>query len=484
MNVDVGFVDPDNRETQSVLEGLVRRGFKVRRFLISHASFAEALKYYKLTPLTARESPTGTVVLSEFETTRQSLSSFAQFVDMLDERSRTTTDLLELLLGAGLILNASDVHIEPQESGAHIRFRVDGVLQPVTTVERGVYEQLINRVKVVAHIPLNVRDVAHDGRFTIQTSSFEAEVRVSLLPGAFGEYLVLRLLNPTAISLEVDELGMETDLWEPLKGELSRPNGIILTTGPTGSGKTTTLYAFLKYLKSPDIKIVTLEDPIEYHLGGISQSQIDPKHEHTFAEALKSTLRHDPDIILVGEIRDDETAQTALNASLTGHLVLSTLHTNDAAGAIPRFLDLNAKPAILASALRAVIAQRLVRRLCEECKSRVSLKKEREIRATITEAFSANSARLEELGHTDAFYEARGCSACSSTGYRGRVGIYEIIIMESELERLVGSSPSHREVLDYLYARGFETMYQNGLRKVSSGITSIEEVSRVAGTDA
>ncbi|MEK7609392.1 MAG: GspE/PulE family protein, partial [Patescibacteria group bacterium] len=297
-----------------------------------------------------------------------------------------------------------------------------------------------------------------------------------ILPGAYGEYIVLRILNPNAIKLEIKDLGIRDYLWQKLEPELKKPNGIILVTGPTGSGKTTTLYAFLKHLNQPEVKIVTLEDPIEYHLTGINQSQIEPEHGYTFAAGLRSVLRQDPNIILVGEIRDEETADVALHAALTGHLVFSTLHTNDAVGAIPRFLDLNAKPQILASALNAAVGQRLVRKLCPSCKKEISLDIEK------IKNILAGVAGFDWPKEVKT-YQVTGCEKCGGTGYKGRVGIYEVLLVDENMEKLVGVNPSNQDILIQARKNNFITMYQDGLMRVLNGETALEEVERVTSKD-
>ena len=475
----MGVVDPDNSETQHVIGRLEQAGFSVTSTLISLPSFVRSLQEYDHIPQ-KREEIGDTVTIQNTSTLLATLPLLKAAVPSLAAES--TSALFEALLDAGLETGASDIHIEPTDTGAHLRLRVDGILEDVGIVSSDVYDRLLSRIKVIAHIPLNVVTMAHDGRFTITKNAKEAEVRVSILPSPGGEYVVLRLLNPDAVALKVEELGLEENLWTRLKPELARPNGIILTTGPTGSGKTTTLYAFLSYLTSPEVKIITLENPIEYHVEGISQTQIEDTKGYGFADGLRAALRHDPDIILVGEIRDSETAEAALNAALTGHLVFSTLHTNDAAGAIPRFLDLNAKAAILSSALRVVIAQRLVRRLCEKCKHPLTGPAYKEVRDKIVNAFNARPLLGYSIEGEPALFTAVGCAVCSGSGYRGRAGVFELIITDPEFEKLVSSSPTHQEVASYAEAKGFESMYINGLRKVVAGITSFEEVERVAAS--
>lgn len=479
-NLKLGLVDYKSSETRQVLEQLKKQGFQIEAHLISRSSFKRALKEYSKipTPFTKKEIA-GQVSLEDVFKDTQNIKDFSSLVSFLaSPKQKEISEILEIILLSALKLGASDIHIEPQENSIKIRLRLDGILEEVGSINTQTYKLLLSRVKLVSGILLNVTDVPQDGRFTVKTSSYEAESRVSVLPGAYGEYIAIRILNPNAIRLEVKDLGIREEIWQKIKPEIEKPNGIVLVTGPTGSGKTTTLYAFLKHLLTPRVKIITLEDPIEYHLEGISQSQIESEKGFGFAEGLRSILRQDPDIILIGEIRDDETAQTALNAALTGHFVFSTLHTNDAIGAIPRFLDLNAKPQILATALNAVIAQRLVRKLCTKCRkaTKIDAKTLEEIKKNL----GNNKNLLDILSKTSIIYQAVGCSECSSTGYKGRIGIFEILVINTELEKIIPSSPSHQEVMSLAMKQGFLNMYNDGVLRVFEGITTLEEIARVA----
>ena len=451
----VGAVEPANAETKQIIERLQRQKFKVEQYFISSSSLARALKEYEKIPApTARKEVAGAVSL---ETVKEKIRNFNELVAHLKKLGDgETSELFELLLASALNSEASDIHIEPEEQAVKVRLRLDGILQEAGVLSAAAYKLLLSRAKLTAGVQLNVTEKPQDGRFSVKAKDEEVEVRTSVFPGPYGEYIVLRVLNPAAVGLEVKDLGLRDELWANIKTEIEKPNGVVLVTGPTGSGKTTTLYAFLRHLLRPGLKIVTLEDPIEYHLEGVSQSQIETEKGFTFLEGIRAGLRQDPDIMLIGEIRDAETAQAVLNAALTGHLVLTTLHTNDAAGAVPRFLDLNAKPKILSSALNAVVAQRLVRKLCASCKK--------------------PSKRTGE-------YAAAGCPACSQTGYKGRTGIFEILVVDEKMERLIDESPSHQEVLDFAKKEGFKTMYQDGIKKVAEGVTTHEEVERVTRGD-
>ena len=442
LTLKIGAVDPKNEEARQVFERLKSQGFQLDIFMVSSSALATALGEYKyLPPAASGAAVSGQVSLEKIETLKKELTGFDVLKTKIAAVDQSNTSLLlEIFLSAALTLDASDIHVEPQENQTQIRLRLDGILQEAGSVAGGVYQSLLARIKLLAGLQLNVNNIPQDGRFTIKESGVDVEVRVSVLPGAYGEYIVLRILNPNAIKLETKDLGLRDYLWQKLAAEIKKPTGIVLVTGPTGSGKTTTLYAFLKHLNKPGVKIVTLEDPIEYHLAGINQSQIEPEKNYTFAQGLRSVLRQDPDIILVGEIRDGETADTALHAALTGHLVFSTLHTNDAVGAVPRFLDLNAKPQILASALNAVIGQRLVRKLCAACKKPAAL--ESSTLEKIKQELYASPA-VEKLfpwpGEVK-IYEPAGCAKCGGAGYKGRIGIHEVLKVTSTIGELVNNN--------------------------------------------
>ncbi len=310
-----------------------------------------------------------------------SIKHIADFTKKIEEYiTQDTTNLLDMVLFGAIYISASDIHLEPQEDNIRLRVRLDGVLQDVALFDQNIYHNLLSRLKLLSKIKLNITSTPQDGRFTIIVEDKPIEIRTSTLPAEYGESVVMRILNPKNLR-GMEDLGLRKDLYDIFNKEITKPNGMIIVTGPTGSGKTTTLYAFLMKIQNPEIKIITIEDPIEYHIGGISQTQVSPEKSHAvagsgeiiedkgynFSEGLRSIVRQDPDVILVGEIRDTETAKIALQASLTGHLVLSTLHTNDAAGTIPRLVDLGTQPSSIAPALKMVIAQRLVRKVCKEC---------------------------------------------------------------------------------------------------------------------
>ncbi len=409
----------------------------------------------------------------------------AEFKRVLASKSpRRTTALMEVIFAGAITTKSSDIHIEAQEEQVRIRFRQDGVLQDVAVFDHESYAKILSRIKLLSKMKITQKQNAQDGRFTIDLDGKEIEIRVSVIPSAYGESFVMRILNPDGIRVGIENLGIEPKLFEILLREIEKPNGMILTTGPTGSGKTTTLYSFLRKVYNPEVKILTIEDPIEYHLEGISQTQINRDKGYTFLSGLRAALRQDPDIVMVGEIRDGETATIAVNASLTGHLVLSTLHTNSAAGVIPRLLDLGVSPQILAAALSVSLAQRLVRKVCEHCKEEVEPTEEERttIRKILAEA-EAHGKNLSDYGvsvdQTIRLYKGRGCEKCNGTGYKGRIGIFEAIITDDLIEELLNKKPSEQEVRRVSEKQGLLNMREDGVVKILKGITSFDEVKSV-----
>jgi type II secretory ATPase GspE/PulE/Tfp pilus assembly ATPase PilB-like protein len=390
---------------------------------------------------------------------------------------------LEIILAGGLSTGASDIHFEPEELAVRLRYRLDGVLVDVLSFDHDTYRLTLSRLKLLSGLKLNIGDEAQDGRFSIKIKGDEIELRTSILPGNYAETLVLRILNPKAISVPLEELGLEEKLRIRIEKEITKPNGMILTTGPTGSGKTTTLYAFMRKINSADTKIITIEDPVEYHLPGIVQTQVDKK-TYTFALGLRSALRQDPDIIMVGEIRDGEVAETAINAALTGHLVFSTLHTNDAAGAFPRLIDLGISEKVLSSSVNVVMAQRLLRKLCAACKKqRPATGDEQKI---IDKTMAGITDRTLVPATQNMVWEApaEGCTECHGRGYKGRIGIYEAIFMDRAIEEILRSKPSEREVAEAAKPQAIPTLQEDGVLKMLRGITSLEELGRVVDLTA
>lgn len=393
------------------------------------------------------------------------------------------TELLDVILYGAITLDTSDVHIEPQEGEARLRIRLDGILQDVVFFDHDTYHHLLSRLKLLSKLKLNVTDKPQDGRFTINIKDSLIEVRTSSLPAEYGESIVMRILNPKSL-ISLGDLGLRDDLYQTFKKEITKPNGMIIVTGPTGSGKTTTLYAFLKEIQNPEIKIITIEDPIEYHLKGISQTQVAPEKGYDFSDGLRSIVRQDPDVILVGEIRDLETSKIALQAALTGHLVLSTLHTNDAAGTIPRLVDLGVDPSSIASGLKMAVAQRLVRKVCKKCSTLAepSASELAELKKGLKDLPA--SIKIPDLDNAKiARAKKEGCQACNFTGYKGRQGLFEAFLVDSEIEKFILTNPPVSSIRELAIKKGMITMYQSGLIDVVLGKTTMEEVMRVVEAD-
>lgn len=480
--IRIGAVDPTQPQIQELLLSLEDK-FHAHGviYLISEESFNTAFKLYATLP-TIRKVVSGVEITeSDLQKFSAEIRSFRQLHEKIQKA--TITDIVTMVIAAAIQARSSDIHIEAEEKDIKIRFRIDGVLHEAASLSKDLWSKVISRIKLLAGLKINITDIPQDGRFTIFMKEGKIDVRVSCLPTSYGESVVMRLLMPSTAGLNFDDLG----LWEPaysqLKAQIERPNGMIITTGPTGSGKTTTLYAILNKLNEPGVKIITLEDPVEYKLPGINQSQVDYSRDYTFAKGLRSILRQDPDIVMVGEIRDLETADIAIQAALTGHLVISTIHTNSASGAIPRFLSMGVKPFLLAPALNAIIGQRLVRRICEACKTEDKL--DMETLERIKKILNALPAEVKKKYEKDIsamkFYKGTGCDACNGIGYKGRIGIYEIMVMSPEIEKIILSEQVSEYIMQDIATRaGMVTMVQDGLLKALGGITSVSEVFSVA----
>src|SRR3989344_1003894 len=471
--------DPNDPATQRVLSRF-KADREVNVVLTNPKSLQKIFKKYGIIKK-AEIFEIGAIEIKEKELDRleKELSNTSDLRGRLQKVS--TTGLLELLVAGALKTEASDIHLEPEQKSARLRYRIDGLLHDIAVIDRHPYEKALDRIKVLSKMKLNTRGVSQDGRFTIRQKSVSMEVRVSVLPGEFGETIVMRLLDPRTIKKDIEELGMRKDLLEKVKGVLKKPTGAILTTGPTGSGKTTMLYSFVNRLNSPDKKIITIEDPIEYRIEGISQTQVDARRDYTFANGLRAIVRQDPDIILVGEIRDTETADIALQAALTGHLVLSTIHTNDAAGTIPRLIDLGIRPQVIAPAINMAMAQRLVRKLCSNCKKMKKIEAEdlKKVK-TLLEPLGEKLG-LPKLDSELEIGVPGKCKECNESGYKGRIGVFEAFEMSREVEKLILKSPAISEVRDLIIAEGMITMPQDAYLKLIEGVTSMEEIERVLG---
>lgn len=479
----IAAVDPSNQQVKDLLFQIGERN-KTHGVLyqISDESFTEAVKLYATLPK-IRKTIKGIQIKQEaLEAYQAQMTSFDDIGKVL--AGANITDILAIVISAALKMKSSDIHIEAEEAEITVRLRIDGMLQKVASIDKSNWKKIINRIKLIAGLKMNINDRPQDGRFTIFQKGKKIDVRTSTMPTAWGESVVMRILNPDSVQLGFEKLGFRKAILDKLLPEIEKPHGMILTTGPTGSGKTTTLYAILQKLNKPGVKIITLEDPVEYKLAGINQSQIDHSKEYTFAKGLRSILRQDPDIVMVGEIRDLETAETAIQAALTGHMLISTIHTNDAAGAIPRFIAMGVKPFLMAPAINAIMGQRLARKICESCKvpdetiDEATMEKVKKLLDEIPE----NSGEVKPDINNLKFFTGKGCDKCNGTGYKGRVGLYEILIKNAEIEKfMLAGKVSEYEMREVAKKQGMIFMAQDGLLKALEGLTSIEEIHRTTG---
>ena len=476
-------LNPDDKETQSLIAELQKSGYMIKIFIVSKNSLEKALSHY--TPLKETKEITGQVeisneVLTNFQKEISDIKALRQVLENLFKEK--ASQIVEAILAGALILKASDIHFEPEKEKVRVRLRLDGVLEDIINVPPSIYFLVLNRIKLLSGLKLNVHEKAQDGRFSIFSGNDAIEIRTSVLPGAYGENIVMRILDPRVIKIDLEDLGIREDDLKIINQELQKPTGMILTTGPTGSGKTTTLYAFIKKILTPDIKIITIEDPIEYHIEGISQTQVEPDKDYTFENGLRSIVRQDPDVILVGEIRDYETAEIAMHAALTGHLVFSTLHTNDAVGTIPRLIDLGIRPPIIAPAINLLMAQRLLRRVCQKCaKKRLLTKEELQNFKKILNNLPPRVKLEKELNEKTQILEPRGCKDCHN-GYSSRIAVLELFEINDEMEDLILNSPTETQIKTAAKKAGFVTMIQDAVIKIINGVTTVEEVKRILGS--
>lgn len=449
-------------------------------YLISRETFNEVLKQYDLLPV-YKPMPEGVELSAEdVGRFREAIKDFHDLHEKI--QNIKTTDVIAFILASAIDSRASDVHLEPTGGDTKVRFRIDGVLYTAAEITNENFQKVLTRLKLAAHLKINVADEPQGGHFVITLPDDTIDVRVSTVPSSFGESVVMRLLRSSATGLALEDLGLRGKAFEVVLKEVARPTGMIMSCGPTGSGKTTFLYAMLNKRNTQETKIITLEDPIEYRIPGLTQSQVEPEKGYTFAKGLKSILRQDPDIIMVGEIRDFDTADTAINAALTGHLVFSTLHTNSAVAAVPRFLALGVKPFLLAPALNVAIGQRLVRRLCQQCRTETELDEE-----TLGRVRGILNDLPPDSGYDDSkplkFFKSSGCEACQNLGYKGRIGLFEVMTCGDEMKKIIledTEKVSVSEIEDQAKKEGMVTLVQDGLLKALEGITNVEEVFRVA----
>jgi type II secretory ATPase GspE/PulE/Tfp pilus assembly ATPase PilB-like protein len=475
--------DVQNETAIEIIKSLRAMGYNVSIGLSPIKDMLRAFEAYKnLSKATA--SNIGSVDITE-EAFNQYVGMVKTIVDVktilndtMSKKGTALSHILEIILAGAIATKASDIHIEPEKDDARLRFRLDGMLYDVFSFDHKVFNLILSRIKLLSGLKLNVKNESQDGRLSINSGGESIEIRTSIVPGGYGESIVMRVLNPKSINVALETLGINEMLMPIIKDLINRPQGMILTTGPTGSGKTTTLYTFLKTVYTPELKILTIEDPIEYKLAGIVQTQIDSQKNYTFMEGLRAALRQDPDVIMVGEIRDGETARTAIDAALTGHLVFSTLHTNNAAGAFTRLIDLGVNPKVITSAVTASLAQRLLRKLCVHCKKETPVPNEdKETIEKIVERIKSKTT----LDYKDTVWQAVGCKECNDTGYKGRIGVYEAILADSKIEEAIRLNPSERDIKKAAEPQKILDMEEDGVMKAINGTTSLDEVKRIVG---
>ncbi len=488
-NIFIAVRSPEPDLLKNLKETMERRNLVPTFYMASSASLNKVWDRYKEISMAESSVVGGLDISAEvLRDTAKSISHIQDIETLLAEalkgnKIHKISRLLEIILAGAIAIKASDVHIEPEKDRGRLRLRLDGILQDISFFSLDIYHLLNSRIKLISQLKLTSK-IAQDGRFNIMEGAEEISIRTSLIPGSYGEAIVMRILDPKSIQVNLEELGIEPYLFEIVKKEIIKPNGLILVTGPTGSGKTTSLYAFLRKIYSKEINIITIEDPVEYHLPGITQTQVNLKRGYNFPEGLRSALRQDPDVIMVGEIRDGETAEIAVQSALTGHMVFSTLHTNNAAGVIPRLIDLGVNPKILVSALSISIAQRLVRKLCVVCKKEKPLTEDES--KTIKLVMDSIKAEGKSLSNYNINPEAPikmfgpvGCEKCNKIGYAGRIGIFEAIKTDEAIEKIIPENPSEREIKKVASTQGILSMRQDGVVKILNGITSFEEVQSV-----
>jgi len=481
-NLKVAMINPEDIQTIDFIRK--KTGFKIVPCLTSEESIHAIIRQYEKS------------LKAEFGDLITDDSNAIKNAELDEDLEKVASDLpviriVDTLIKHAILQSASDIHIEPSEKEVVVRYRIDGMLHDAMVLPKEILSGLVARIKVLSNLKLDEHRLPQDGRFKIEKDDYKFSFRVSILPVFDGEKIVMRLLDETSKGLTLEKMGIMGLALEVLHREIKRPNGMVLVTGPTGSGKTTTLYTAMDILNTPDVNISTVEDPVEYRMPRVNQTQINTKIGMTFAAALRALLRQDPDIIMVGEIRDNETMEIAIHAAMTGHLVLSTLHTNSAAGTIPRLLDMGAEPFLVASTLNVVMAQRLVRKLCQECKIEYQMneKEAKALSGTLkTDEIMAYLKKQSDLKGlvkandkwTDIkFYHPKGCEQCNNEGYHGRMGIYEVMDNTDEIKKMITERASTNELELKARADGMALMAEDGFMKAVKGITSIEEILRV-----
>jgi len=476
--LEVGMVYPEDAQAKEALKFLSRQQkFSLKIYLITFSDFKEYLKKYRAPEKEVEKAleRLEQEIKSEEQGAKKAVAP-EKFTRLVEEAP--VIKMAAVILRQAVEGRASDIHIEPTTEDLRVRYRLDGVLYTTLILPLKVHPAVIARVKILSRLKIDETRLPQDGRFSTSIGGRRVDFRVSTFPTTLGEKAVIRVLDPSESLDNLSDLGLQYRNLEVTERKVKKPYGMILVTGPTGSGKTTTLYTILKLLNKESVNIVTLEDPVEYFIGGVSQSQVRPEIEYTFAKGLRQILRQDPDIIMVGEIRDEETASLAIHAALTGHLMLSTLHTTSAAGVIPRLLDMGVKPFLLSPTLAVAVSQRLVRVLCPICKKRVKL--QGATRKFILEKINNLPQDIKKQVVLQDIFEPKGCKKCNFTGYSGRKGIFEILEMTDNLAEIIITSPSEKAITEEAKAQGMMTMEEDGILRVLEGSTSLEEVMRVA----
>lgn len=474
--IRLAVLDPENPKTQKVINDLRQKDYLVNLALTSQSSLKDAYKLYQSDLHKKSISIENIVDESELGTYEEEIANMEKLKNKILQTS--SLEATNYLLVGSLKTGASDIHIEAGETNLTIRYRIDGILQKIIEIKKAKGKEIVNQIKHLAHLKLNITEQPQDGRFYFLVNQDKIDVRVSTLPAFYGESIVLRILDSRKKQLKLSQLGFNERDMATVDKAIQSPNGIILCTGPTGSGKTTSLYTMLQMLNTSETKIITLEEPIEYNLPGVTQSQIRPEINYNFADALKAVLRHDPNIIMLGEIRDLKSAEIATQAAMTGHLVLSTLHTNDAISSIPRLINMGLKPFMIAPSLRLIIAQRLVRKVCEKCHDKIPLE------GSLREQIAKEIQTIKDVsGFTlelpDTIVQQNGCNFCSHTGYRGQIGIYEVMSVNKQIEKMILEKKSTGDIFTVMRKNGMLTLRENGLIKVIEGITTYDEIIRV-----
>ncbi|MCL5410727.1 MAG: GspE/PulE family protein [Patescibacteria group bacterium] len=482
--IKIGAVDPNSDATKNFLEKYrASTGFTVSISLISKASFLYGISFYEKYKTEEAVKQQTKEEEEDVGTEIENVQSVADAVKKVN-----TTKLLDVILLGAIKTKSSDIHLEPSEKTCLVRYRIDGILQDVVTLSVEQYKSLLSRIKFLSKLRMDVQDAPQDGRFSFNipgdlSEESDIDLRVSIMPSSFGESIVLRLLGQEKSILMLDRLGFRPEALSMIKKAIAKPYGMILTSGPTGSGKTSTLYAVLMELKKPGVKIITLENPVEYRIEGIEQSQVKPGQGYEFADGLKASLRQDPDILMVGEIRDPETAEIAVQASLTGHLLLSTIHANSAPAVFPRLIEIGVKPFLLSGSINIVMAQRLVRKICPKCQEEYIPAPEtwEEVKETLLPVKSRLDMNIQKVldGAAPKLRRGKGCKDCSQSGYLGRQVIVEVLKPDDTIEALISKKASIAEFTKTAQNQGMISMEQDGLSKALIGTTTIEEVWRV-----